>query len=68
MISLNPQFIKDSAGNNLVVLSQFEFDTIIEEIEDIEDVKLFDIAQKNDDGERIPMEEAFRMIELSRNS
>lgn len=64
MISLNPQFIKDTAGNNLVVLSQFEFDTIIEEIED---VKLFDIAQKNDDGERIPMEKAFRMIEMKRN-
>ncbi len=63
MIALHPQYIKVDAGNNLVVLSQKEFDLILEQLEDLEDVKLYDQAKKNDTGERIPFEEAFRMIE-----
>ncbi len=66
MLTLHPQYIKDTAGNNLVILSQNEFDTIIEELEDIEDIRLYDEAKKNDTGERIPMEEAFKMIEANR--
>ncbi len=68
MITLNPQYIKDTAGNNLVVLLQKEFDKIIEELEDLEDIRLYDEAKKNDTGERIPMEEAFRMIEAKRKN
>ena len=33
---------------------------------DIEDVRLYDEAKKNDTGERIPMKEAFKMIEAKR--
>lgn len=50
----------------MVVLSAQEFDTLMEELEDIEDVKLYDEAKKMDTGERIPMEEAFSMIEANR--
>lgn len=32
----------------------------MEELEDFEDVCLYDEAKKNDTGERIPMEQAFR--------
>jgi hypothetical protein len=53
MLTLHPQYIKDTAGKNLVVLPQNEFDYLIEELEDIEDVKLYDDAKKNDTGERI---------------
>ena len=56
MITLNPQYIKDTAGNNLVVLLQKEFDKIIEELEDLEDIRLYDEAKKNDTGERVPMD------------
>jgi hypothetical protein len=31
----------------------------------MEGIRLYDEAKKNDTGERIPMEEAFRMIEAS---
>jgi hypothetical protein len=50
MTVLHPQFIKDSAGKNLVVLPQEEFDQLLE---DLEDVRLFDDASKIDTGERI---------------
>jgi PHD/YefM family antitoxin component YafN of YafNO toxin-antitoxin module len=54
MLTLHPQYIKDAEGNNsLVVLTAEEFDRLMEELEDAEDVKLFDEAKKEDDGERI---------------
>jgi len=64
MIALHPQFIKDNAGENLVVLSQKEFEAIMEELED---VRLYDEAKKEDNGERIPFEDAFRIVEEKRN-
>ena len=66
MINVHPQFITDTAGKKLVVLPLKEFKTLIEELEDMEDVRLYDKAKKNDTGERIPMEEAFKMIEAKR--
>ena len=54
MIDLHPQYIKDSNGNkSLVVLPAKEFDKLMEELDDIEDVRLYDEAKKNDTGERI---------------
>ncbi|MCX6209971.1 MAG: hypothetical protein NTZ59_10890 [Bacteroidetes bacterium] len=47
----------------MVVLPITEFNNIIEELEDVEDIKLYDVAKSNDTGERIPMEEVFRIIE-----
>jgi hypothetical protein len=64
MTALHPQYIKDSNGNtSMVVLPITEFNNIIEELEDVEDIKLYDVAKSNDTGERIPMEEVFRIIE-----
>ena len=53
MTVLHPQFIKDTAGKNLVVLSQEEFEQLLDELDDLEDVRLFDEASKTDTGERI---------------
>jgi hypothetical protein len=39
---------------------------LIEEMEDLEDVRLYDEAKKDDTGERIPMDEAFKLIEANR--
>lgn len=69
MVSVHPQYIKDANGNNsLVVLSIKEYEAIMEELDDLEDVALYDEAKKNDDGERISLEEAFRMIDAKRNN
>lgn len=53
MIEIHPQYIKDTAGKNLVILPQNEFDILMEELEELEDIKLYDEAKKEDTGERI---------------
>ncbi len=54
MININPQFITDAKGNKIsVVLPVGEFEALLEELEDIEDVRQYDEAKKEDDGERI---------------
>jgi len=54
MITVHPQYIKDASGQkSLVILPAKEFNTIIEELEELEDVKLYDEAKKEDAGERI---------------
>ena len=40
----------------------------MEELEELEDIRLYEEAKKNDTGERIPMNEAFRMIEEKRKN
>jgi hypothetical protein len=53
MIALHPQYIKDTAGKSLVILPQKEFDNLIEELEELQDIKLYDQVKKEDTGERI---------------
>jgi hypothetical protein len=54
MLTLNPQYIKDTEGNeSLVILPSKEFETLIKELEELEDIKLYDEAKKMDSGERI---------------
>ena len=53
MLTIHPQYITDSAGKKLIVLPMKEFKDMIEELEDIDDVKLYDKAKKEDNGERI---------------
>jgi hypothetical protein len=66
-MTLHPQYVTDSNGKAIsVLLPMNEFKSILEELEDIEDVRLYDKAKKNDDGVRIPMDEAFKKIEAKR--
>ncbi len=54
MLTVNPQYIKDANGKkSLVVLSIQEFDYLIKELEELEDIKLYDEAKKEDTGERV---------------
>ena len=53
MLTVHPQYITDSAGERMVVLSATEFNTIMEELEELDDIRLYDEAKKEDDGERI---------------
>ena len=62
-----PQYITDNKGNKLsVILPMKEYKKIMEELEELEDIRLYDEAKNNDTGERIPMQEAFAMIEAKR--
>lgn len=54
MLPMHPQYIKDTDGNkSLVILPVKEFDSIIDALEELEDIKLYDEAKKDDTGERI---------------
>jgi PHD/YefM family antitoxin component YafN of YafNO toxin-antitoxin module len=69
MLKVHPQYIKDANGNNsMVIISTIEFDALMEQLDELEDIRLYDEAKKNDTGERIPMAEAFSMIEAQRKN
>lgn len=54
MITLHPQYIIDANGQKTsVILPVKEFDAIMEELEDLEDIKLYDKAKKEDPSERL---------------
>ncbi len=53
-MNLRPQFITDIKGKRIsVVLSIKEYDQLMEELDEKEDVRLYDEAKKTDNGERI---------------
>lgn len=53
MTALHPQFITDTAGKKLVVISLKEYNMLMENLEELEDIKLYDKAKKEDDGKRV---------------
>ena len=56
MVSLHPQYINDANGHaSLVVLPIAEYENIIDALEDIEDVNLYDEAKKEDNNYRIAL-------------
>ena len=54
MATINPQFITDANGVKLsVILPIDEFEAIMEELDELEDIKLYDEEKRDDEGERI---------------
>lgn len=65
MVDLHAQKIKDTAGNNLIVLPEGEFDALVKQIEDIEDIEAYLQAKLNDKAEEdISMEELIKKYKL----
>ena len=46
MVTINPQYIKDTAGKKLVVLPEEQYNNLIDELEELQDVKQYDKAKK----------------------
>lgn len=67
MLDLHPQYIIDTAGKKMVILQMKEFKTIIEELEELEDIKLYDKV-KAEKNILIPIENAFKQINSKRSS
>ena len=66
MLTLKPQYITDNAGKKIsVVLPMKDFKAIMEELEELEDIKLYDEAKKSNEPS-IPIDDAFKMIEAKR--
>ncbi len=62
-MNLHPEYIVDENSNRkAVVLPYSEWENIIEEIEELEDIRAFDQA-KSEDNEVIPFEQAIQEIE-----
>ncbi len=63
MLTVNPQYITDNTGRKIsVVLPMNEFKNIMEELEDLEDLRLYDAAKMSNEPS-IPIDEAFKIIE-----
>lgn len=61
--SINPQFIKDDAGRNLgVFLTTLEFQQLLDELEELEDIKAYDEAKSLENDESIPFRQALEEI------
>ena len=68
MLTVNPHYITDKAGKKIsVVLPMKDFKAIMEELEELEDIKLYDEAKKSNEPS-IPIDEAFKMIEVKRKA
>jgi hypothetical protein len=53
MFTIHPQYIKDSTGKKMVVLLKNEFDTLLELLDELEDIRMYDEAKEKDSGKRI---------------
>ncbi|MBK6729690.1 MAG: hypothetical protein IPG60_01590 [Bacteroidetes bacterium] len=66
MLTITPQYITDSTGKKIsVVLPLNEFKALMEELEELEDIKLYDEVKKFNEPS-IPIEDAFKIIEEKR--
>jgi PHD/YefM family antitoxin component YafN of YafNO toxin-antitoxin module len=68
MLTIHPQYITDNTGKKIsVVLPMEDFKAIMEELEELEDIKLYDEAKKSNEPS-IPIHDAFQMIEAKRKA
>ena len=65
MFDLHPQFITDTAGKKMVVLPKKEFDSLLEDLEELDDIRLYDKSKASKEPS-IPIDEAFSLIEAKR--
>ncbi len=68
MLKVNPQFITDNDGKKIaVVLPIKDFKAMMEELEELEDIKLYDEAKKSNEPS-LAVDEAFKIIEAKRKA
>ena len=65
MNQIHPQYITDTAGKKMVILPAKEFEQMIENLEELEDIRIYDKAKSKKET-FIPIDEAFKTIELKR--
>ncbi|MBK7138720.1 MAG: hypothetical protein IPH74_06740 [Bacteroidetes bacterium] len=66
MFTVHPQYITDNTGKKIsVILPIKEFKTLLEELEELEDIRLYD-ESKNDNEPAIAKNKAMAIIEAER--
>lgn len=53
MVTVHPQYITDTSGSKLVVLSSKEFNLMIDALEELDDIQEYDEFKRTDDGKRV---------------
>lgn len=67
MLTIHPQYITDNTGKKIsVVIPINDFNAIMEDLEELEEIKLYDEAKKSNEPS-VPIDDAFKMIEAKRN-
>jgi len=63
MLTIDPKFITDRAGKKIsVILPIKDFEAMMDQLDDIEDVRSYDAAKMSKESS-IPIDEAFEMID-----
>lgn len=62
---VHPQYITDTAGKTMVVLPMKQYKNMIEELEELKDIQLYDSAKASNEPS-YPIDEAFKMIDAKR--
>lgn len=66
MRAIHPKYITDDTGKKLsVVLSIEEYSALLDELDELDDIRRYDAAKAADEPS-LPLEEAFSLIEASR--
>lgn len=66
---METQFLTDEKGNRTAVLLPIEkYNKLIEKLEDLEDVRLYDEAKREDDGYRISFEDYMKTRESKKSN
>ena len=63
MVALHPEYVLDEKDNRkAVVLPLNEWEQVVSELEELDDIRAYDLAKKQN-SEAIPLEQAAREIE-----
>lgn len=63
MLAVHPEYVIDSKQNRkAVLLPAAEWSQIVRELEDLDDIRAYDAAQRSS-GDRLPFEQAVREIQ-----
>jgi hypothetical protein len=66
MQTLNPQYVTDNTGKKIsVILPIKDYKAILEELEELEDIKLFDDVKRSNKVS-VPIDKAFEIIEAKK--
>ncbi|WP_310381767.1 hypothetical protein [Flavobacterium sp.] len=66
---METQFLTDEKGNRTAVLLPIKkYNKLIENLEDLEDVRLYDEAKREDDGYRISFEDYMKTRESKKSN
>jgi hypothetical protein len=64
MLKIHPQHITDTAGKKLVVLPEKEYNLLLEQAEELNDIRMYDRAVKEDKGKRILLSDYLKKRKL----